>query len=278
MTMGLRRQVLLLPSEFATSLSDEDLSGALAHEFAHMRRRDFAKNLVYEVLSLPIAYHPLLWLTRARLAESREMVCDAMAARAAPWPNPGSMTYARSLLRLASLLLGTAPTRKFQAIGIFDANGFERRIMSLTRKPVELRAAQRWAIHAMCVAMAIGTCASAMALRMEVPAALIQSGNETAPAGRSIPVQGGVMAANILTRVAPVYPPSAKSAGVQGSVVLTARIGRDGIIQHLQVVSGPAELQKSALDAVRQWTYKPYLLNGDPVAVSTTVTVNYSLQ
>ena len=75
----------------------------------------------------------------------------------------------------------------------------------------------------------------------------------------------------------PIYPPDAKAAGIQGSVVLDAVIGKDGIIYSLNLVSGPPELTKSAWEAVKQWTYKPYLLNGDPVAVETTITVTFAL-
>ena len=117
-TMGIRRRTILLPMELQSSLSDEDFDAVIAHEFAHMRRWDFAKNLLYEALSLPIAYHPLLWLTRARIAESREIVCDAMAAEAVA----GREKYARSLLRLASMLVQGTPARTLHAIGIFDAN------------------------------------------------------------------------------------------------------------------------------------------------------------
>jgi TonB family protein len=85
------------------------------------------------------------------------------------------------------------------------------------------------------------------------------------------------MAGQVLTRVNPVYPVEAKEAGVSGSVVLSAVIGKDGVVEHLEVVAGPEPLRASALDAVRQWTYKPFLLNGQPTEVETTVTVNYSL-
>jgi TonB family protein len=86
------------------------------------------------------------------------------------------------------------------------------------------------------------------------------------------------MAGNLRTKVMPEYPPSAKKARIQGTVVLSAVVGDDGNIKNLRVISGPSELQQSSLDAVRQWTYKPYLLNGDPVEVKTTVNVVYSLQ
>jgi len=60
--------------------------------------------------------------------------------------------------------------------------------------------------------------------------------------------------------------------------VLNAVIGKDGHVDNLKVVSGPSKLQQSALDAVRQWLYKPYLVNGEPVEVETKISVIYSLQ
>ncbi|HZL26105.1 MAG TPA: M56 family metallopeptidase [Acidobacteriaceae bacterium] len=273
MTIGIRRKVLLLPAEWQTSLREEDLDAAIAHEFAHMRRGDFAKNLVYEVLSLPVGYHPLLWMTRTKLAESREMVCDAMAAKAVA----GRDEYARSLLRLASILSERMPARTLQAIGIFDANIFERRIMSLTELHVEVGSMRRMATAVVCVLLGVGTCASALALRIKISAPVAQSEAQPAQHSGGVRVSAAVMAGNVLTRVNPVYPPDAKAAGVSGTVVLHAIIGKSGEIESLVVVSGPAELQTSALDAVRQWRYMPYLLNGEPTEVDTTITVNYNL-
>ena len=90
-------------------------------------------------------------------------------------------------------------------------------------------------------------------------------------------ISGGVIAGNILVKTQPVYPPIAKAAHVGGTVVLHAIISKDGTIQSLQAVSGPDMLKGAALDAVRQWRYKPYLLNGDPTEVDTTITVNFNL-
>jgi TonB family protein len=90
-------------------------------------------------------------------------------------------------------------------------------------------------------------------------------------------VAGGIVAGQILSKVAPVYPAEAKAAQVQGAVVMKAVISKTGEVRELQVISGPSELMNSALDAVRQWKYKPYLLNGEPVEVATTITVNYHL-
>ncbi len=90
-------------------------------------------------------------------------------------------------------------------------------------------------------------------------------------------ISQGVTRGLLIHRVEPVYPTLAKSARVQGEVVLKAIINRNGDIEDLQLVSGHPMLVQSAIDAVRQWRYKPYLLNGQPVEVETTVTVIFSL-
>jgi TonB family protein len=270
--MGLRRKLLLLPVTMVDVLTELDLHTVIAHEFAHMQRKDFMKNLLYELLSLPVTYHPLLWLTRARIMESREMVCDQMAASMT-----GRNEYARSLLRLASLMvagtLGSTP----HTIGIFDANAFERRIMNLTEKHKEIRGVRRVAAVAVCAAVGLATCGSALALGMHVDAVSAGDDSNAAKPPKQLSVPSDVMARNLLNKVMPVYPPEAKKAKIQGKVVLSAVVGKDGNVENLQVLSGPNELQQSSLDAVRQWTYKPYLLNGDPVEVKTTVNVIYSL-
>jgi periplasmic protein TonB len=92
-----------------------------------------------------------------------------------------------------------------------------------------------------------------------------------------IRVSQGVTAGLVLHKVQPAYPPLARTARVQGSVVLAAVIGKDGAIQNLHVISGHPLLTQAALDAVRQWRYKPYILNGEPVEVDTQVTVNFTL-
>ena len=95
--------------------------------------------------------------------------------------------------------------------------------------------------------------------------------------GRPLRVSAGVMAGQAIVQVPPVYPEEAKAERVQGIVVLHAVVSKEGDIEDLVVVSGPEQLSTSAIEAVRQWKYKPYLLNGEPVEVETTINVNYSL-
>ena len=90
-------------------------------------------------------------------------------------------------------------------------------------------------------------------------------------------VSQGVSQGLLVHKVQPQYPPLARQARIQGVVVLQALIGKDGNIQNLHVVSGHPMLTNSALEAVKEWKYKPYYLNGEPVEVETTINVNFSL-
>jgi TonB family protein len=90
-------------------------------------------------------------------------------------------------------------------------------------------------------------------------------------------ISARTMAKQVISRVDPVYPPEAKAAHLQGFVVLRAVVGKNGNVSNVTVVSGPLELVQSAIDAVSQWRYKPYLLNGEPVEVETRVNVSYWL-
>lgn len=95
-------------------------------------------------------------------------------------------------------------------------------------------------------------------------------------APQRIRVGGNVEAGARINNVTPEYPAIAKVAHISGTVVLHAVIAKDGSIEQLEYVSGPPMLVKSAMDAVKQWRYKPYLLNGDPVEVETTINVDFS--
>jgi periplasmic protein TonB len=100
---------------------------------------------------------------------------------------------------------------------------------------------------------------------------------ETKPKG-PIPVSTGVMRGLLIRQVVPNYPPIAKAAHLEGTVVLTATISKAGRIENLRVVSGSAMFTQAAMDSVAQWVYRPYLLNGQPVEVETSVSVVFKLE
>jgi protein TonB len=91
--------------------------------------------------------------------------------------------------------------------------------------------------------------------------------------------QGGdVQAARLIHQVNPVYPALARQARIQGIVVLEAVINKEGSIESLRIISGHPLLTQASLDAVRQWKYRPTILNGEPVDVITTVTITFKMQ
>jgi protein TonB len=90
-------------------------------------------------------------------------------------------------------------------------------------------------------------------------------------------VSSGVVSGLLLRKVQPNYPPLARQARIQGVVVLQAQISKEGAIENLQLISGHPMLAPAAIEAVKQWKYKPYLLNGEPVEVETQVQVNFTL-
>jgi len=90
-------------------------------------------------------------------------------------------------------------------------------------------------------------------------------------------VSSGVQSGLLIRKVNPAYPPLARQARIQGVVLLQAQISKDGNIENLQLISGHPMLAPAAIEAVKQWKYKPYLLNGEPVEVETQVQVNFTL-
>ena len=151
--------------------------------------------------------------------------------------------------------------------------------MHLTNNPSHIAGTRRLAAIAAAAAFPLAACGSAYALAMHVNAT--ESGSFGISASTSTPtvqVTAREMEANVISKQVPKYPADAKRAGIQGKVVLGAVINEKGEVERLKVVSGPKQLRQSALDAVQQWKYKPYLVNGKPVAVRTTINVTYTLQ
>jgi protein TonB len=94
---------------------------------------------------------------------------------------------------------------------------------------------------------------------------------------QAVKVSQGVSQGLLVKSVQPVYPQTARQMRVQGSVELLANIGKDGSITAVKVLSGPTVLSRAAIDAVKQWQYKPYYLNDQPVEIQTQITVNFKL-
>jgi TonB family protein len=122
------------------------------------------------------------------------------------------------------------------------------------------------------------TAAPAPLVNLQVPRAVAPPPLvANAPAPRQLQVESSLQAAKLIKKITPAYPPLAKSARVQGTIHFKATIGKDGTVQNLETVGGPALLRQSAIDAVKQWKYQPTVLNGQPVEVVTSIDVLFTL-
>ena len=97
------------------------------------------------------------------------------------------------------------------------------------------------------------------------------------PILQTLNISQGVSQGLLMKKVQPIYPRNALSMRIEGSVELTATIAKTGDISRVKVLSGDSQLARAATDAVKQWKYKPYLLNGDPVEIQTQITINFKL-
>lgn len=166
-TIGFGRPVVLISDGFVRECQSQDVLAALAHECAHIKRRDFQKNLLYEVVSLGVAHHPAIWFVKSQIARTREMTCDEMATEKLMGRRP----YAESLLRLAKMISLGPGTITPSAIGIFDANVLEERIMILKSEKRHFGAKLKYGVAAgsilllLSAAAGIGTIARPIATR-----------------------------------------------------------------------------------------------------------------
>src|SRR5271170_1556399 len=128
-TVGVFYPVILLPSKVLPDLGEQDLLAVLAHEYGHIRRKDFLANILCELISLPVAWHPGIRYLMSKISQTRELACDDYAAVRLG----ARRLYARTLLRLVSMCLHT-PRGNAAGLGIFDGENLEARIMMLTEK------------------------------------------------------------------------------------------------------------------------------------------------
>ncbi len=150
------RPMLLVPPDFA-SVAEEDAAAAIGHELVHVRRRDFETNLLWEAVSLFTFYHPAMHWVKRRVVESREVVCDELAAKV----TSDRIAYARSLVSLAESV-ATKNVASDLMPGFFTAGNLERRIMRLIEERVP--ASRRYRVLAVvgCWVMLAAVCVGAM--------------------------------------------------------------------------------------------------------------------
>lgn len=127
-TLGARNPLIVLPAGFGDSVGEETLLSVLGHEMAHVKRRDFAINLICEFVSQPISFHPFTYLIRRQIVRTRELACDELVTQHVVAPE----AYARSLVQAANASI--RPVTQAFMMSIFDGNILEERIMKLTQR------------------------------------------------------------------------------------------------------------------------------------------------
>lgn len=169
-TIGIISPLVILPDHLIADTDADALAAAVGHEFVHLMRRDYLLNLIYELILVPVSFHPAaVWISR-RIRQTRELRCDELVAERLLHPK----VYARSLVRLAGSALPLSRRSQTIIVGIADADILEVRIMSLLnrtktnlRRNVLLASAAALVFALPCVA------AAALAIDFEV----IQPGN-----------------------------------------------------------------------------------------------------
>ena len=270
---GIVRPALLWPKAISERLDDAHLRAILAHEVCHVRRRDNLAAAMHMIVEAIFWFHPLVWWLGARLVEERERACDEEVLHLGSEPN----VYAEGILKvcefcvespLACMAGVTGADLKKRMVSIMNEN--VTRKLDLGRKLL-LTVAGFLAI----------TMPIVLGMLHATPSLAQSQSDKNAPTSQNPPayihVSKDVMQGLILSKVNPKYPDEARKARIQGTVLLTAVISKSGDIKYVDFVSGPPMLITPSMDAVQQWKYKPFLLNGKPVEVVTKIEVNYKL-
>jgi TonB family protein len=250
-----------------------ELGAVLAHEVWHVRRRDNLTAAIHMLVEAILWFYPIVWWLGARLLEERERACDEEVLEL----GTDRHVYAASILKVCEFCVEsplacvsgvTGADLKKRMVAIMNENVVHK--VDFGRKLV-LSTAGLFAI----VAPITFGLTNATLKRVE-----LQGDNTASKAPqREHPtrVSKDVMSGLISKKVDPEYPEKARKQHIQGTVVLQATIGKEGDVENLQVISGDSMLAAASIEAVKQWKYKPYLVNGEPVEVETQVDVIFTL-
>jgi TonB family protein len=222
-------------------------------------------------------FHPAIWWLKSEIELAREQVVDARTVSA----TGSAGDYVQALVEVAASQIGPRPAFASEFMG---RGSLKRRVELLLSTTRESRSKLIGSAGAIGCCLMIAAWASARALPLPWAdgatadhAAVSSAEQKSGDSSKPIRVGGEAQEEKLVKKVTPVYPKEAKQKHVQGKVVLDVTISKEGHVTSVEVVSGPTELVQSAVDAVKQWEYRPTLLNGQPVEVTSNVWVNYTL-
>jgi TonB family protein len=281
-TFGLQRPVVLLPPAVLTL--DPALQRSVAcHELLHVGRRDWLWSVTEEVVCAVAWFHPAIWWLAAQIDLAREQHVDVEVVRLTGDRKP----YLEALLYLASPERGAdlAP-----APALLRRRHLAKRLLVLVKEVSMSRPRIVLSVAAVIVLLTLTAGAAAVSFPLvggssAEPSVTSQAVGwpadnpsvTTSKAQVPVRVGGAIKPPKKIRDVRPVYPPDAREAGVQGVVILDVLIAPDGTVGDAKVLRSIPLLDQAALDALRQWEFEPTLVDGAPVPVVMTVTVNFTL-
>ena len=279
-TFGVLRPVILLPAPLREAAPDVQRA-VISHELFHVKRRDWAWLVAEELVCAALWFNPAIWWTVARVHDARELVVDELAVLA----TGRRRAYVEALMAFADET-SLAPVAAFGG-----RSSLFHRIVQLSQERVMSSHRLVFTCGVVAAVLSAGAWQAVAAFPLAAtvqqpqdgePQAVERSGASATRgqvnADGALRVGGTVKTPKKIRDVRPVYPDDARAAGVSGVVILEARIGADGEVEEAAVLRSIPMLDEAALDAVRQWAFTPTLLNGEPVPVILTVTVNFTLQ
>jgi bla regulator protein BlaR1 len=269
--LGIVRPVLIWPEGISEHLDGAQLEAIVAHEAQHVRRRDNLASAIHMIVEAIFWFHPLVWWLGARLVKERERACDEGGLEL----GGERRASAEGILKVCEFCL-TSPLDCMAGVAGGD---LKKRMVSIMTEQTLQRVdfGRKLLLGTAGLAVIAGPIVlgtlHAAPTRAESSPVVAQESQQAAPDHVSQKDMSGM----VVKKVQPVYPEAAKKAGIQGEVKLKATIGKNGDIENLQVMSGPAELVPSAIEAVKQWKYRPYMKNGQAAEVVTDVDVTFTL-
>jgi bla regulator protein blaR1 len=288
---GIFRPVLLWPATISEHLQDSHLRAILAHEMSHVRRRDNLAAAMHMAVEAIFWFHPMVWWMGARLVEERELACDEEVLQLG---NPPSI-YAESILKTCEFCVGSPLPC---VSGVTGAELKKRIVRIMTPTLAEkLSPTRRLLLASVGIAAVAGPVLFGLwntpRVRAQSPQASdpqearvdfaaqaqdtpIQSPSKSALGPRIYHVGGDVSAPQLIFSVDPQFSEEAKRAKYQGVCVISLVVDAEGNPQRVQIVRHLGKgLDKKAVEAVKQYRFKPGMLNGNPVAVEVNIEVNF---
>jgi TonB family protein len=263
--VGWRRPTILMPSAARHQLSEDDLSGAIAHEIAHIRRQDYGVNLLQSIAETLLFFSPAaLWMSR-RVREAREFCCDEEAVAAIG----SAPQYVHALTTLAAFQPALRPK---SALGISGPRLVTRihRLLEEDSMPRHTRVRIAALAGALVLAVLAGTQTSAAAAFRTLQQAH-SSVHKTSEPGLTLPT--------IIHEVKAQYTDDAKKRKVHGEVELIEIVQTDGTVRDVKVVKSlDPDLDAQAVAAAEQWRFNPGTKDGKPVDVQVNIEMTFTLK